>query len=334
MHILVTGATGFLGKYLVEELLAHDYEVTAQGRNAKRLAELKELYGVHTLCCSLDEIADKEIPADYVIHAAALSTVWGKWSDFYTANVEGTQNVIDFCKRNGVKKLVHVSSPSVYTERKDRYDIKEEEVNTKNRLSFYIRTKLMAEELIHKACEEGLPCVIIRPRGLFGIGDTSIIPRLIKANRTIGIPLLNEGKNVVDITCVENVALALRLAVESDRDAGKTYNITNGEPTEFKKILEELFVQIGEAPRYKKLPVGLLYAASSLLEGIYKLFHIYKEPSLTRYTVLTLGYSQTLNIEKAVADLHYNPQMTLSEGIRKYAEDLKANESKVESNER
>ena len=198
--------------------------------------------------------------------------------------------------------------------------------NDKNKLNFYIRTKLMAEELIHKANEEGLPCVIIRPRGLFGIGDTSIIPRLIKANRTIGIPLLNEGRNVVDITCVENVALALRLAVESECDAGKTYNITNGEPTEFKKILEELFVQIGEETRYKKLPVGLLYFVSSVLEGVYKLFHIYKEPSLTRYTVLTLGYSQTLNIDKARVDLRYEPKMTLSEGIKKYADDLKANE--------
>ena len=330
MHVLVTGATGFLGKYLVEELHANGYEVTAQGRNVKRLEELSQSYGCHTLPCDLSEIAGIKCPADYVIHAAALSTVWGKWDDFYEANVIGTQNVIDFCFANGVKKMVHVSSPSVYTEKKDRFDIKEDEVNVKNRLNFYIRTKIMAEALVNKAHEEGLATVIIRPRGLFGIGDTSIIPRLIKANRTIGIPLLNGGKNVVDITCVENVALALRLAMESDKDVGETYNITNGEPREFKKILEELFVQIGEEARYKKLPVGLLYAAASVLEGVYKLFHIYKEPSITRYTVLTLGYSQTMNIERAKADFGYQPKMTLSEGIRKYADDLKANQKKGE----
>lgn len=326
MHVLVTGSTGFLGKYLVEELTSNGYEVTAQGRNTKRLEELKASYGCHTLACDLSEIAKVKCPVDYVIHAAALSTVWGKWSDFYEANVVGTQNVIDFCFANEVKKLVHVSSPSVYTEKKDRYDIKEEDVNVGNKLSFYIRTKIMAEALVNKANEEGLATVIIRPRGLFGIGDTSIIPRLIKANRTIGIPLLNEGRNVVDITCVENVALALRLAVESESDVGETYNITNGEPTEFKKILEELFDQIGEKATYKKLPLGLLYFVSSVLEGVCKLFHIYKEPSLTRYTVLTLGYSQTLNIEKAKKDLHYEPKMTLSEGIKKYADDLKAKE--------
>ena len=73
-----------------------------------------------------------------------------------------------------------------------------------------------------------------------------------------------------------------------------------------------------------------MYAAASLLEGVYKLFHIYKEPSITRYTVMTLGYSQTMNIERARADFGYQPKMTLSECIRKYAEDLKANQKKGE----
>jgi dTDP-4-dehydrorhamnose 3,5-epimerase len=237
----------------------------------------------------------------------------------------GTKNVIDFCRKNNVKKLVHVSSPSVYTEKSDRLNIYETDVDKNNKLSFYIRTKIMAEELVNNAFKEGLETVIIRPRGLFGIGDTSIIPRLIKANRSIGIPLLNGGKNVVDITCVENVALALRLALESDSDAGKTYNITNGEPTEFKEILESLFSKIGEEPHYRKLPLGLLLFLATILEGFYKLFRIYKEPSLTRYTVMTLGYSQTLNIEAAEKDLKYKPIMTLEEGIIKYAEDLKSN---------
>ena len=97
MRVLATGATGFLGKYLVEELKNNGYEVIAQGRNVTRLNELKDTYQIETLCCDLSEIASKEIDVDYVIHAAALSTVWGKWDDFYIANVVGTENVIKFC---------------------------------------------------------------------------------------------------------------------------------------------------------------------------------------------------------------------------------------------
>ncbi len=323
--VLVTGATGFLGKYLIEDLLNNDYEVVAQGRKENVLNNIKEKYNVEILKCSLDEIKDVELNVDYVIHAAALSTVWGKWEDFYNSNVVGTENVINFCKKNNVERLVYVSSPSVYSAKHDRLNIKEEDFDKNNKLNFYIKSKIIAENLINNIEDDKLEKVIIRPRGLFGIGDTSIIPRLINANRKIGIPLFNDGKNIVDITCVENVALALRLAIESKNAVGNTYNITNGEPREFKNILEELFEQINEPPKYLKINLNLMYGVSSIIEFIYKVFHIYKEPMITKYNICTLGYSQTLNIEKAKKDLNYIPKMTLSEGIKKYAEDYKRN---------
>ena len=323
--VLVTGATGFLGKYLIEELLNNDYEVVAQGRKENVLSDIKEKYNAQILKCSLDEIKNVELKVDYVIHAAALSTVWGKWEDFYNSNVVGTENVIDFCKKNNVKRLVYVSSPSIYSAKCDRLNIKEEDFDKNNELNYYIKSKILAENLINSIEDDKLEKVIIRPRGLFGIGDTSIIPRLINANRKIGIPLFNDGKNIVDITCVENVALALRLAIESKNAVGRTYNITNGEPREFKNILEELFKQINEPPKYLKINLNLMYGVSSVIEFIYKLFHIYKEPMITKYNICTLGYSQTLNIEKAKKDLNYIPKMTLSEGIKKYAEDYKRN---------
>ena len=324
-NVLVTGATGFLGKYLIEELLNNDYEVVAQGRKENVLSDIKEKYNVKILKCSLDEIKNVELKVDYVIHAAALSTVWGKWEDFYNSNVIGTENVIDFCKKNNVKRLVYVSSPSIYSAKYDRLNIKEDDFDKNNQLNFYIKSKILAENLINSIEDDKLEKIIIRPRGLFGIGDTSIIPRLINANRKIGIPLFNDGKNIVDITCVENVALALRLAIESENAVGRTYNITNGEPREFKNILEELFEQINEPPKYLKINLNLMYGVSSIIEFIYKLFHIYKEPMITKYNICTLGYSQTLNIEKAKKDLNYIPKMTLSEGIKKYAENYKRN---------
>ena len=324
-NVLVTGATGFLGKYLIEELLNNDYEVVAQGRKENVLSDIKEKYNVKILKCSLDEIKNVELKVDYVIHAAALSTVWGKWEDFYNSNVIGTENVIDFCKKNNVKRLVYVSSPSIYSAKYDRLNIKEDDFDKNNQLNFYIKSKILAENLINSIEDDKLEKVIIRPRGLFGIGDTSIIPRLINANRKIGIPLFNDGKNIVDITCVENVALALRLAIESEKAVGNTYNITNGDPREFKNILEELFEQINELPKYLKINLNLMYGVSSIIEFIYKLFSIYKEPMITKYNICTLGYSQTLNIEKAKKDLNYIPKMTLSEGIKKYAEDYKRN---------
>ena len=319
-RVLVTGATGFLGKYLVEELINNGYEVVAQGRKENILNNLKEQYKVNILKCSLNEIKNIDMNIDCVIHAAALSTVWGKWQDFYDSNVLGTENVIKFCLKNNVRRLIYVSSPSVYSSKFDRFNIKEEDFDKNNKLNFYIKSKILAEDLINKIDNQKLETVIIRPRGLFGIGDTSLVPRLINANSKIGIPLFNDGKNVVDITCVENVAYSLRLAMEKEEANGNIYNITNGDPTEFKNILDKLFTELGERANYRKMNINLMYFVASVIELFYKLFRIYKEPMITKYTIATLGYSQSLNIEKAKKDLDYNPKITLEEGIKKYAE--------------
>ena len=319
-RVLVTGATGFLGKYLVEELINNGYEVVAQGRKENILNNLKEQYKVNILKCSLNEIKNIDMNIDCVIHAAALSTVWGKWQDFYDSNVLGTENVIKFCLKNNVRRLIYVSSPSIYSAKFDRFNIKEEDFDKNNKLNFYIKSKILAEDLINKIDNQKLETVIIRPRGLFGIGDTSLVPRLINANSKIGIPLFNDGKNVVDITCVENVAYSLRLAMEKEEANGNIYNITNGDPTEFKNILDKLFTELEERANYRKMNINLMYFVASVIELFYKLFRIYKEPMITKYTIATLGYSQSLNIEKAKKDLDYNPKITLEEGIKKYAE--------------
>lgn len=323
--VLVTGAYGFLGKYVIRELLENGYGVIAFGRKKQELNKLRQ---ENVEICVGDLRVRKDVVnaaknADYVIHAGALSTVWGKREDFIKTNVLGTVNVLYACKKYKIKKLVYVSSPSVYSGRADRINIDENDFDRNNKLNYYIESKIMAERVICRT--KDIPFVIIRPRGLFGIGDTSIIPRLINANRKIGIPLFNNGRNIVDITCVENVALALRLALESPAAVGNTYNITNGEPREFRSILEELFEQINEPPRYLKINLDIMYGTSAAIEFIYKLFNIYKEPMITKYNICTLGYSQTLNIEKAKRDLKYIPKLTLSEGIRKYAENHKQN---------
>ena len=321
-RVLVTGAYGFLGRYVVRELLAHGYEVVAFGRKRDKLealradgAEEAELFVGDF--CRQEDITAATKHVDYVIHAGALSTVWGKRSAFMETNVRGTQRVVRACKKNKVKRLVFVSSPSIYAGKCDRLDIPETDFNASNRLNYYIESKILAEKVLRE--QQSVPYVIIRPRGLFGIGDGSIIPRLIRANRKIGIPLFREGRNVVDISCVENVALALRLAIESEVAAGRVYNITNGEARAFREILEELFRELHEKPRYLRLPLGFMYGVASLLEGIYRLFRLNGEPAFTRYTICTLGFSQSLNIEKAERELKYRPIISLSEGIKKYA---------------
>lgn len=318
--VLVTGATGFLGEYLVKQLLSDGYQVFALGRKEEAG---KKLEGLGAIFCKADFTNQKEcepyfVEMDYVVHAGALSTVWGSWESFYNANVLGTRNVCELCERYGVKRLIYISSPSIYSAKKHRFDIKESEYDVKNELNYYIKSKILSEQVIREFDEKGLYTVVIRPRGLIGVGDTSLMPRILNANDKIGIPLFNLGQNYVDITCVENVAYAASLSIKAEDVKGEVFNLTNGEPMQFKVILEMFLKAMGKEPHYRKLPFSLLYGVASVLETIYKAFRLKGEPTLTKYTVCTLAFSQTLDISKARKQLKYEPVITLSEGIENY----------------
>lgn len=212
--------------------------------------------------------------------------------------------------------MVYISSPSIYSGKKDRFNIKECEAPKENTLNNYIRSKIKAEDIIKK--EKDLEIVTLRPRGLIGVGDTSLIPRLLEANNKTGIPLFNNGKNLVDITSVENVALACELALTAPGAAGEVFNITNDEPMEFKQILEMFLKEVGVPPKYLKLPFGIMFRIASLLELIYNKLNLKKEPPITKYTICTLAFAQTMDITKAKEILGYKPEKTLKETIEEY----------------
>ena len=109
MKILVTGATGFLGKYVIEELLDHDYSIVAFGRNEKvgKALESQRVQFVKGDLSSIEELRQAFQEIDAVVHAGALSTAWGPWKAFFQANVIGTQNVLDLCREYEVKRLVY-----------------------------------------------------------------------------------------------------------------------------------------------------------------------------------------------------------------------------------
>ena len=321
--VLVTGATGFLGKYVVEELVEHGYQVRAFGRNraiGQSLVNASVTF-IQGDLTNQEDLTKACQEMDMVVHAGALSTVWGPWEDFYQTNVLGTKYVLEACREAKIERLVYVSSPSIYATPRDQLDIKESDAPQENRLNNYIRSKLASEKLFKDYPD--VSSVILRPRGLFGIGDTSILPRVLNLSQKIGIPLIGDGRQLMDMTCVENVALAIRLALETPQAAGEVYNITNGEPRAFRNLIEETLRGLGYPIRYRKIPAPLVCAISSSLEFIYKSLKLKGEPALTRYTYYLLRYSQTLDISKAERDLGYRPKITISEGIEQYVQDYR-----------
>jgi nucleoside-diphosphate-sugar epimerase len=329
MRSLVTGATGFLGKQLVVKLSKLGHEVTALGRNSS-IGEQLVTENVRFIARDLRDrsgiIADLQ-GQDYVFHCGALSSPWGQDRDFYEINFLGTKNVIQGCQIHDIKRLIHVSTSAVYCNYHDRLNILE---NTPLPIpvNAYANSKQLAELEVSNAHQSGLPTIAIRPRGIFGPGDTAILPRLMRANRHVGIPFIDRGKACIDITYVDNVIDALLLCQNApDTLLGRIFNITNGEPITVANLLTQLFAKLEEPCRLKPISLRTANWTASLMESIANTILLGREPILTRYTVGLLAYSQTLDITAATHELGYQPRVSIDNGLDIFARWYQTNNS-------
>jgi len=321
---LVTGATGFLGRSTAMRLRELGWNVTGQGRDPEagrllasqgisfRQADLRDRTSVEEACEGMD----------LVIHCAALSSPWGRYRDFYETNASGTENVVSGCLLHGVRRLVHVSTPSVYFNYSDRLRVSEREELPGKPVNAYAATKLISERIVTNASARGLSSVIVRPRGIFGPGDSALFPRLLRANESGGIPIIGGGEALLDLTYVDNVVDGLILASSApDTAAGQIYNLSNGEPVKLIDLLESLFHMLQLQLRTKRVARPAALGAGRLLEWVYRAFPVMgKEPPFTRYTVGLLAFSQTLDIDKARQLLDYEPRISIEEGLRRFAD--------------
>ncbi|KAJ3170480.1 hypothetical protein HDU87_008774 [Geranomyces variabilis] len=340
MRVVVTGSTGFLGSLLVRRLLkdglAHptlvqqtglrccspaEIHVVALGRNKSKGQELADA-GAAFVQCDLSVEPDKVVKAlegaEVVFHCAAKCELVGRWEDFIAANVTATQNIVEACAINNVAALVHVSTPSVYVTTRDRTNLVED-MAASSQINYYAKTKLMAEEVVlHAVKSKRLShAVILRPRGLIGPGDTTVIPRIVARMRSGQFPLIGGGTAWQDLTFVGNVVDSLLCAatVTDGRVHGKIYNVTNGEAIRVVTLIDRIAERIGGRTNKRYVPFWLAFCIGHVCELIWKIFKLRGEPTLTRYVACVFGKSLTLNIEPAKRELHYRPRVAMDEAL-------------------
>lgn len=324
MKVLVTGATGFLGGATARRIQQLGHHVVGLGRNEALGREL-QANGIEFLSGDLTDeayVARAIEGMDIVIHTAALSSPWGREEQFYKSNVVGTRHVIGGACKAGIKRLVHISTPSLYFRFNERLNVRESDALPTKFVNAYAATKYQAEQLIDQAFQNvQLPVVTLRPRAIFGPEDTTILPRLIETNRRRFIPLMNGGQVWTDLTYIDNVVDAILLATDAPVHClGQKYNITNGEPVQLRMILERLFEGLQEPFHYKSVNEKVAFFLAAAMEWSARTFQGWKEPLLTRYTVSVLAKSQTLNIDKATDELGYQPRVSTLEGLEKFVE--------------
>jgi nucleoside-diphosphate-sugar epimerase len=324
--IVISGVTSSLGIALSLMLAQKGIPVLGFARRIDSVKELLSHPLIQLQTADInDEVTMRSICSDAtaIVHLAALSAPWGKYEDFYHINVEGTASILRAASDSNIKRFVHVSTPSIYFDYRDRLDISEQESLPIGFVNAYASTKKMAEEVVDLAFSRGLPTITLRPRAIFGPHDKTLFPRVLKACREKGVPTFRKRSPVVDITYVDNVAHALWLAITSEESClGQKYNITNGEPAPLQGILELLFTELSIPFKTWLIPYSLAYSAAYFFE--IKSCLTEKEPLLTRYGIGVMAYSQTLSIEKAKKELNYQPLISLNEGITRYVKWLQA----------
>lgn len=339
MVVLVTGATGFLGGTVARRLARHGEAVLATGRRPDALAALAR-DGLAARAARLEDPGDvaalfeaaARVAAEgrapggpshgsavrRVVHCAALSAPWGPRAAFEAANVTATRNLVRAALAADVERFVHVSTPALYFDGSDRRDVRED-APLPPPVNHYTRTKLAAEHVVDSGVAAGLRAVTLRPRALFGPGDTTIFPRLLRALERGRLPIIGDGANRVDLTYVENAALAVERALRaSDGAVGRKYNVTNGEPIALWPLLERLARELGLRPPTRRIGRRAARAAARALELAHAAFALKREPVLTRYTVGLLSADTTLDITAARRDLGYEPEVSLEEGVARF----------------
>jgi nucleoside-diphosphate-sugar epimerase len=319
---LVTGAGGFLGRYMVELLIQRGDQVRAIARS--KYSFLQEL-GVEQIQGDIRDRASVEKAVEgveIVYHTAAVAGIWGSWSHYHGINTLGTLHLLEACHQFQVPRFVYTSSPSVTFAGKDQCGIDESEPYPARFLCYYPQTKALAEQAVLQANDSRnfLTCAL-RPHLIWGPRDQHLIPRLLTRARSGQLRQIGSGKNLVDMIYVENAALAHLQAADALQPnaavCGRAYFLSQGEPVNCWDWINQILQLAHLPPLKKQISARAAYVAGAMLEGVWTLLGRTDEPRMTRFLAAQLSTHHWFNLTRAREDFGYHPTISIEEGMNR-----------------
>ncbi len=327
MKALVTGGGGFLGLYIVEQLLqkGHQVKVLCRGRY-----EALDKLGVETISGDLRDASAVQKSChgtEAVFHTAAIPGVWGDWDTYHGINTQGTLNVLAACQKENVQRLIYTSSPSVVFDGDDHVDADESLLYPKMWLCHYPHSKALAEQAVLAANDnERLRTVSLRPHLIWGPRDNHLIPRLIQKARSGRLRRVGDGTNVVSVAYVENAAAAHVQAEESLRSAttaaGKAYFINERDAVNLWDWINLLLQRSGLPPVTKSISENTASSIGAAMEFTWRMLRLKGEPPMTRFVAAQLAGSHSYSVVAAERDFGFRPLFTIEEGLQRLQPDL------------
>lgn len=330
MKVLVTGGGGFLGRRIVELLLERGDEVVSVARGD--YPALREL-GATTVRGDLGvpEDARRAVEGvDAIIHTAAAVGMWGSYAHFKRGNILATQHLLDAAQAEGVTRLVFTSSPSVTFQSGDVENGPQELPYPDEHLAYYPETKAEAERRVLAAHDpDGLRTTSLRPHLIWGPRDPHLLPRLVARARQGKLKIVGSGTNRVDMTYIDNAAIAHLQALDAlDREGsgpgGKAYFVGDGEPVAMWPWLNTLLERLDIKPITSKVPLAVAYQAGAAAELAWKTLRRSGDPPMTRFVATQLATSHWYDMAPARRDFDYTPLTDPDTGLERTLEDLRA----------
>lgn len=312
----VTGGSGFVGRNLIRQLKARGNSVRALARS-DAAAEAVRALGADPVKGDLQDfraLREGTAGCEVVYHAAAEVNEWGPRERYHEVNVVGTQNLLTAARAAGVKKFVHVSTEAVLCDGSSLMSLREDRPLPAKPYPRYPESKGQAEKAVLAANSPQMQTIVVRPRLIWGAGDTSLIPKLAQAVKDGRFMWVDGGHFLTSTTHVDNVCEGLMLAADKGR-GGEVYFVSDGTPAEFRHFLTQLLATQGVDPGSKSVPhfVALFFAVVS--EWLWDTFKLRGVPPASRLMVRLGGEEVTVNDGKARRELGYEAKTTREAGL-------------------
>jgi nucleoside-diphosphate-sugar epimerase len=318
---LVTGGGGFLGEAIVRQLLEAGYTVRSFSRNRHPSLESIDVEIVHGDVSVRQEVYRACEGCDIVFHVAAKAGIWGKYWEYFNANVTGTLNIIEACRSLAIGRLVYTSTPSVVFDGRDMDGADETVPYSSSYKAPYPKTKAIAETAVLAANDAELATVALRPHLIWGPRDSHLIPGILKRGRQGRLFRIGSESKLVDFTYVDNAAEAHVLAAQKlqpgSKAAGKVFFISDGNPIPLWDFVNRVLECGDLQPVNRVLGRRLAYTIATLCEVLYKVFLVQREPPLTCFLVDELVTAHWFDISAAGRLLGYHPRISMEQGLER-----------------
>ena len=313
----VTGGSGFVGGALIERLRREGWDVRALARSERAAERVREL-GAEAVSGDLGDgnaLRDGAEGSEVAFHAAAKVEDWGDPADFERLNVHGTQNVINACREAGVRRLVHVGTEAALMAGQPLVNVDEGAPLRPDSPALYPSSKAKAEQLVRAANGDGLETVVVRPRFVWGRGDTTLLPQIAEMVRSGRFRWVGGGRHLTATTHIDNTVEGLWLAATRG-PAGGVWFVTDGEPVVFRDFVTAMVGTQGVEIPDKSVPAPVASTAAKVSEALWRRLRRPGNPPLTRFAVWVSSQECTIDISRAERELGYRPVTTREEGLR------------------